>query len=148
MKKTFLIFLLIIGMGLNSHLFSADQSPPCYRQIQLDFFREDLIVSALSSYSVLQSLWALIYQDLQVAVQYVPGLVKTYANARNPNPLDPYFIPASAAEILQQALYQVYSTVMLRYAAATNNVIDQNTINGTFRYLWEQQYNRLAACMR
>jgi hypothetical protein len=149
MKRSLHLCLAVVGMALTAPLFSADQSPPCYRQLQVDFFREDLLTSSLSLYVINQSMWIPIYQDLQIAAQYVPGLVQAYAREKNPNPLEPYFNPAVAAEILQKALFQVFQGVMQKYAATTfNNNIEQNTINGMFRYIWEQQFSRLSACMR
>jgi hypothetical protein len=148
MKNWFYLCLVMMGFTISSPLCSYDQSPPCYRQIQQNFFRQDLLVAGLGLYSVNQNIWLNIYQDLQRGVQSVPSMVEALARSKNPNPLDPTFIPGVAAEILQQALFNVFQGVMRFYAAQGNTIIDQNTINGIFRYIWEQQYNQLAACMR
>ncbi len=149
MKKIIYSFVLMLGFLFSSPIFSYDQSPPCYKQLQQSFFREDLLVSGLSLYSVNQNMWSNINRDLQAAALNVPSIVESLARAKNPNPLEPVFIPGAAAEILQQALFSVFEGVMRHYAAqGLNTVINQNTINGIFRYIWEQQYNQIAACMR
>ncbi len=149
MKKYIYSCVVMMGLLITSPILSYDQSPPCYKQLQQSFFREDLLVSGLSLYSVNQNMWANINRDLQAAALNVPSIVISMARAKNPNPLDPVFIPGAAAEILQQALFSVFQGVMRYYAAqGLNTIIDKNTINGIFRYIWEQQYNQIAACMR
>lgn len=148
MKKS-LIFLIAFGMALISLvplLKASDASPPCYREIQTTFFRQDLVTTALSLYKVDQSFWIAIYSDLQANSGRVPFLVQTLAKNRNPNPLYPIFRPKEASEILQKALFDVLTQAIAPYSHMNNNSINNNTINGVFRYLWEQQHSRIQQC--
>lgn len=147
MKKKIALFFVMVGLNISSTAYSYNQSPPCYLQIQQTFFRQDLLTSALSLYSVNQNIWMNVYRDLQVASQRVPSIVQSYAMAESPNPLDPVFMPQQATALLQKSLYDVFQGVMRFYASQGNTIIDQNTINGMFRYLWEQQANQLAGCL-
>lgn len=148
MNRWIYLCLTIMGFSFVSPLSAADQSPPCYRQIQQTFFRQDLLVAGLSLYSVPQNIWVNIYNDLRNGSLRVPSIVDSLARAKNPNPLDPIFIPGVAAEVLQQALFSVFSGVMRFYASQGSNiVINDNTITGIFRYMWEQQYSQLEGCM-
>ncbi|MBA2727331.1 MAG: hypothetical protein H0U49_04060 [Parachlamydiaceae bacterium] len=149
MKRIYLFFVMM-GITCSSPLYCYDQSPACYKQIQQTFFRQDLLVAGLSLYSVNQNIWLNIYNDLQNGASSVPSIVDNLARAKNPNPLDPVFLPGASAEILQQALFSVFQGVMNKYAyeASSSTVINQNTIVGIFRYMWEQQYSLLEACIK
>ncbi len=149
MKRWFYLYLTILSITFASPVLRADQSPPCYKEIQQTFFRQDLLVAGLSLYSVNQTIWINIYRDLQNGIQRIPFIVESLARAKNPNPLEPVFIPGVAAEILQQALYSEFARVLRFYAnQGSNIIINENTIIGIFRYIWEQQYPQLEACMR
>jgi len=125
-----------------------DASPPCYRQLQVDFFNQDLVIQALSLFKVQQPAWRLIAQDLSLASRNVPAIVQYRARFKNPNPLDPVFDPNGAIQVLQDSLYEVCNSVMKRYTYLPYNMINQNTINGVFRYVWDHQQSRIQACFR
>lgn len=148
MKIMLFSMIATVGMAFAAPLIALDRSPLCYRQIQTTFFREDLLTAALGLYLVDQSMWNGIYQDLQLNAQRVPALVQWRAKATNPNPLDPIFDPQGATKVLQDSLYEVFYGVMQFYAASSNNIIDRNTVLGIFNYLWQQQYNSIAPCLK
>lgn len=149
MRKYVYLFFMAFAVTVSAPIYSYDQSPPCYRQIQQSFFRQDLVATALSLYSVHQSNWLNIYNSLQRASYQVPTLVQAYAASLNPNPLDPVFMPDQALGILQKALFDVFQGVM-GYTRGQDpySVMDQNTINGMFKYIWEQQVNQIVACFQ
>jgi hypothetical protein len=143
----YLVFCLFAGIGLTfSQVQAVDASPSCYRQLQTDFFGEQQVAQALSLYKVQQTAWRLIFNDLRKAAQGVPALVQARANAKVPNPLAPPFDAGGAIQILQESLFQVFYSTMMRYSSDPHNRINQNTINGAFRYLWDSQQNRIQQC--
>lgn len=149
-KIVFSAVALWTGLSATFSVESAGNPPPCYEQLQTTFFRQDLLTTALGIYLIDQSVWTGIYNDLLIGSQHVPRLVQEIARSSNPNPLYPAFEPNGAARILQQALFTIFQSVMQKWTGANGNVlINQNSINGIFRYLWEQQFNNsLLPCLR
>lgn len=146
LKVASVLFLTINFFALP--LSSYDVSPPCYRQIQTTFFKDEIVAQALALHNINQNLWIFIRQDLQRASIKVPALVREQAAAMQPNPLDHPFDPNKALEVLEKSLYAVFFPVMnsYKYKISSSN-INNDTIYRTFRYIWLQQQNYLIRCV-
>lgn len=141
------IFLqsLIIAILTSFSISAADRLPPCYQELQTTFFEQNLVAEALNAARVDRALWQPIYRDLQRESFAIPKLVQNFARALNPNPLTPAFIPEQAFEVLQQALAMTLRNVLFRYRTL-NYTINQTTVDGAFRYMWQRQFPKLRSC--
>jgi hypothetical protein len=143
------IMFVLLTIGTCAQLkMSGDASPPCYRQLEVAFFNENLVAQALALYRIDQSLWTFIARDLRSASSRVPVLVQAQARSFNPNPLQRPFNPDGAFKILEASLYAVYFPVLDFYRNQTSNSnINNNTIQDSFRYIWLQQQDYLVKCL-
>lgn len=117
------------------------EMPPCYRDLEANFFNPKLVSEALSLHSVFQSSWTLIISELQTNVKRVPELVKARAKQMERNPFEPTFQPQEAAALLRQVLFEVFSQTLADF-----HITNQNNINEMFQYIRERQSYRFLAC--
>lgn len=141
------LFLGCIALSWQAPINGQNALPSCIYSIPSNFFQQTIVVQALNLYRVEQNVWTPIYNQLQGVAQQVPSHVQAYAQMQNPNPLYPVFNPPAVEQILQKALYEALFSVMITYRNAYPNSINQNTIDGMFRYIWTQQYNSIQACL-
>lgn len=143
-----LYILACLALGWQLPINGQSGPPQCIYSIPANFFQQTIVVQALNLYRVEQNVWTPIYNSLQGVSQQVPSHVQMYAQTQNPNPLYPVFNPAEVEKLLQRALYEALYSVMMSYRNAYPNTINENTINGMFRYIWEQQLNTIQACLQ
>jgi len=134
------ILLLIILVIINPVVAYAD-APPCYKNIEANFFRPELVSEALSLHSVPQSQWTLINTELQQELKRVPIMVKERASKMHPNPFGTPFQPQAAVEVLRQVLFEVFSSTL-----ATFNITNQQKIEEMFQYIRQRQSQRMLSC--
>lgn len=132
--------MLILLASINSIAANAD-APPCYKNIESNFFRPELVSEALSLHSVPQSNWALINTELQHELKRVPMMVKERANKMQPNPFGTPFQPQAAVEVLRQVLFEVFSSTL-----TTFNITNQQKIEEMFQYIRQRQSQRMLSC--
>lgn len=142
--KTFIHFF-VLALCFSASVAGLERQPPCFRELQTTFFEQNLVAEALNASRVDRALWQPIYRDLQRESSSVPRLVQTLAANRNPNPLSPIFRPEEAFEVLQQALTMTLTNVLFRYRTL-NYTINQTTVDGAFRYMWQRQFPKLRSC--
>ena len=117
------------------------EMPPCYRDLETNFFNPALVSEALSLHSVFQSSWTLIISELQTNVKRVPDLVKARAKKMERNPFEPTFQPQEAAALLRQVLFEVFSQTLADF-----HITNQNNVDEMFQYIRERQSQRFLAC--
>lgn len=133
--------LLISLFSLSTLLVFSTDVPPCYRNLEVNFFRTDLVNEALSLHGVSQSKWNLINTQLQGNVKGVPQLVKEKAKKMEPNPFDPPFQSQEAAELLRQVLLEVFSETLANF-----HITNQANVKEMFQYIRERQSQLLISC--
>jgi len=144
----FALILLYAALLIHGSSYAQSEPPSCFYQIAEVFFEDGAVIESLSIYKVEQNIWTPILQSLKALSKQSPSRIIALAEIENPNPLTPVFIPDAAARLLQKALYEILFTVMQSFRNAyPNNAINQNTIDGMFRYLWTRQYNQIQACL-
>jgi|694.fasta_scaffold01263_29 hypothetical protein len=142
MSLKFLFFLLLVLFKP----YLGAQLPPCFSQIESEFFNYTVVAQAFANSNVQQSSWQPIYNQLQQNVRYVPAMVEQAAAQMNPNPLNP-FQPLVAAELLRRVLYKIFhDTVIANSYLITNRTISESDINLMFMYIRAQQSNLFSAC--
>jgi hypothetical protein len=134
--------LLQIALGLlvTAEIAVADV-PACYRDLELNFFRPNLVNETLSMHAISQSNWALINEELRRHTRRVPEMVRARAKQMNPNPLGSPFDSEIALQLLQQVLLEVFSETLSLF-----HITNQSKVEEMFQYIREQQIERLTSC--
>jgi len=131
-----------ISLGLLATAeIAVAEVPACYRDLELNFFRANLVNETLSMHSISQSNWNLINQELQRNVRRVPEIVRARAKQMIPNPLDTPFDREIALQLLQEVLLEVFSETLSLF-----QITNQNKVEEMFQYIREQQIERLTHC--
>lgn len=126
---------------LSAPMTTDAEIPACYKDLELNFFRSNLVNEALSLHAVSQSNWSLINQELQRNLKRVPELIRERAKKMDPNPFGPPFQPREASELLQKVLLEVFSDTLSVF-----HITNQGKIEEMFQYLRERQSQRLVSC--
>lgn len=121
----------------------SDDTPPCMRELEIDFFKIELLSQALSLYDVPQGQWTPIYQDLISRSQTVPYRVREKAKAYEKNPLDFPFNGEEAKKLLRQSLEEVFIEVL-----EDNDVSDRGAIVEMFNFLYQHHLPTINDCMK
>ncbi len=135
--KLFLCPLLFFA----AHLFSFDDTPGCFRELQQNFFSQKAISEALSLSNVSQSLWYPIIGDLNREQRRLPAAITARARAMSQNPMRRPFQREAAFELLYQEARRIYTGVLLQNGVTNPVVIDQ-----TFNYIYQSAFERISAC--
>lgn len=133
--------MLLALVALSTPIAITAEAPACYRDLEVNFFRQNLVNEALSLHAVSQSNWALINTELQRNVKRVPEMIKDRAKKMDPNPFGTPFQSHAASELLQQVLLQVFSETL-----AIFHITNQAKIEEMFQYIRERQSQRLVSC--
>lgn len=115
--------------------------PACYRDLELNFFRPNIVNETLSMHSISQSNWNLINQELSRRVRRVPEIVRVRAQHMDPNPLGTPFDSEAALQLLQQVLLEVFSETLSVF-----HITNQSKVEEMFQYIREQQIERFTSC--
>ncbi len=135
------IFLAIASIFiLGSHL-SADNSPPCFTQLENQFFQRASVEQSLSLYNVPQSAWHNITTDLQGEASLITQRLRVQASGMRPNPLEP-FNKKAAGDLLRSQLYEALVRVLDRYG-----IRDEVVRQGIFQSLREHNAALLKMCL-
>lgn len=125
-------------------LYSYDDTPACFKEIAVSFFQPEIVMKALNinqGYVDFQNRWVPITNELRRRAQDVPNIIKQKSDRMTPSPLEYPFQPDAAAQLLWEALYGVFNSVMHDYA-----IYDQALIRNMFNYIRAEQEPKLLAC--
>jgi hypothetical protein len=132
--------LMVLGL-MSLPFFSFGQMPSCYRDLETNFFKPNLVNETLSLHSISQSNWALINEELQRNVLQVPRMVRERASHMHPNPFEP-FQPQAASALLRTVLLEVLSNSL-----AVFHITNQNQIEEMYQYIRERQSQLFLSCL-
>lgn len=138
-------FLVLQGSLVSSIVYGFDDTPDCFKKLETGFFIPSYTLQAFSLHNVPQSSWTLIYNQLQTAVQRVPGIVERKAEKMKINPLRNPFDSEKAWGVLEETLFEVFLSVL-----RDNNTFHQyndNNIRGMFEYIKQKQSAYLKTCL-
>lgn len=139
--NNFIKFFPLAILIMPSILLGYDASPPCYKELQLNFFKYEYLGQALSYHYIPQSDWQATYNDLKQASAAIPSQIKASALRYPRNPLDHPFMTKESAEILRDALYQTFVAVMRRHSFTV-----ESDIQNMFQFIAKSQYSTLQRC--
>lgn len=129
-------FAALCGGILSLH----GEVPSCFRQIERDFFRADIVSQALSIQNVAQSNWAIINYELELRAAQVPQRVRSRANHLIPNPLEPYD-PIAAQALLEEVLQQVLAETLVLF-----HIDSRAKIGEIYGYIKDKQIDKFNRC--
>lgn len=133
---------LIFALALTAVPILSADVPPCYRDLEVNFFDPNIVNEAFSLHAISQSNWNLINTELQRNMKQVPELIRERAKQIDPNPFESPFQPEAASELLQQALLEVFSKTLSIF-----HITNQYNIEEMFNYIRKRQRARLTACL-
>ncbi|HEV8052578.1 MAG TPA: hypothetical protein VGP47_08785 [Parachlamydiaceae bacterium] len=133
--------LMASALFLSCPVIASAETPPCYKQLEVNFFNSTFVNEALSLHSVSQSNWALINTELQNNLKQVPEMVKERAKKMDPNPFGTPFQPQEASKLLRRVLLEVFSATLANF-----QITNQGKVEEMFRYIRERQSQRLLSC--
>lgn len=134
------VLQISLGLLVTAEIVVAEV-PACYRDLELNFFKPNIVNETLSMHAISQSNWNLINQELRRNVRLVPEIVRARAKRMDPNPLGTPFEPEAALQLLQQVLLEVFSETLFLF-----HITNQSKIEEMFQYIREQQIERFTAC--
>jgi len=140
------LFFSLVALTMPAFLTAYDTSPRCYRDLQLHFFRPELVQQALSMHHVPQSVWVPITQILNGEATQIPRYIREKARRMQPHPFDPTFQPEAALALLEETLFQVFSTVLAPYMNHQAVIINQGDVVDMFRYIRNKQEKAFLRC--
>jgi hypothetical protein len=141
-----LVFSLIVGnFPCLSLLIAQPTVVPepiaCVRDIELNFFDEQLVSEALGLYHIQQQLWAPISMTLRMKSAEIPGRMKGRTGFLVPNPLEYPMQKWVVAAILKQVLFEIFLETMTTY-----QVNERPNADFVFDYIFSQQLPRFINC--
>jgi len=142
-NRTYFKFLAFSILLLFQALHAYDDQPVCYRDLQLYFFKPELVGQALSAHNVYQSQWFLVNQQLEERSKDVPRRVKERAERYGiHNPLQNPFNAPVAAKILWEVLYEIFREVM-----NLHNITNASDTREMFEYIQLGQKDYIESCL-
>jgi len=142
MKLYLRIFIIISTFLLYFSNLTANSDPSdCYKDLQLNFFQEELVYQALSIYRIPQGLWARISGDLKSRSSQIPGRMRQATARLVPNPLDYPMQKEFASKLLKKTLMNVFYETMSQY-----QVNERPTADFAFDYIFAQQLPKFIDC--
>lgn len=135
---------IFLSYVLNAQLYIAEK--PCFKELQTEFFRPDLVMQALSLQGVYENQWTLIAQKLKDRSRDVPKLLQEKATrlelTGQRNPLLNPFQPAATDQLLNEILMDIFTNVLKE-----SNVTDPPfNIRAMFGYIRSKQSAKIKAC--
>jgi hypothetical protein len=136
MKFVYLALLVILPLAV-----LQGEEKACIREIESTFFNPFFVSQALSLHDVSQSTWSQVNLELQKKIPSLHPLVLEKAAKMQPNPLKTPFQPHEAAQVVEEALYEVFASVLAEF-----NIQNAYEIREMFNYIREQQNSRFVDC--
>lgn len=126
---------------LPCYTFVADPLP-CFKDLQVNFFQDEIVNQALNFYNVPQGLWLQITIDLKQLSRDVPARMKKKTARMVRNPLAYPLQRAEAAVILRDTLFEVCSEVLRMHY-----ITERPTVDYIFDYIFMRQVPKMIPCL-
>lgn len=112
-------------------LVAMDARPPCFKQLERDFFQFKTVGEALGLWNVPQGQWNYIIKTLQSRAVEADAIIVKKARQLNPNPLERPFQPDVARDLIRDTMAQIFERVLLE-----SGFYDTVSIGRMFDYIW------------
>jgi hypothetical protein len=145
MKGWRVAILFIYLLSYRGLVFSIEDIPLCYKELEVNFFKYETVVQAFSMHRIGQSQWSYLANALKEKSKVVPDLVNAQAQQLNPNPLERPFQVQAAVDILQKALFLVFRQVLLE--SNVTEVTNEVAVREMFQHIWMSQHRTIVNCL-
>ena len=133
--------LAILFLILTLPLVAYDDRPPCYKDLERDFFHFKILGEAFSNWLVPQGQWDPIFRMLVDRQEQAEYVINEGARRYSPNPLQNPFQSDVARDLLHQTMYQIFERCMLE-----SGFFDTVSIARMFEYIWTHDL-RIKNCL-
>lgn len=106
MRKIFFLLIFIVA----AHAY--DKRPPCYLDLERNFFNMGAVIQAMSMQMVPQGQWDPIVRSLTEAQRSLEAMVEDRARRLPQNPFDPVFNPDVAKDLLISSAFEIFNRVV------------------------------------
>lgn len=138
MKNVKILFLS--SLFFLSTLSAWDARPPCYKDLERNFFQFRTTSEALALWRVPQGQWDAIVKLAQSKAHEAESLIEKKARRYNPNPLQNPFQPDVAKDLLKETMQQIFQRTVIE-----SGFFDTVSIDKMFDYIWTSD-PRIQAC--
>lgn len=141
MRKISQFIFFFVFLFSSSALMGWDDSPSCFKELQLSFFKEKYVSEAMSLHSIYQSQWRVVVYQLSAISREIPQITKLRASRMYRNPIDYPFQPGPAAELLSTIFYEIFHKIM-----NDHNIVNEADIADMFNFIVRSNANLIKAC--
>ncbi|CRX38073.1 hypothetical protein [Estrella lausannensis] len=114
--------------------FAIEDTPPCFLQLEREFFNRKNVIEALAFARVQQGVWELIASDLDQKSGTIHAELKRRARELKPDPLEKPFNMGQSKKLLEQILLSLIKQAFVKY-----DVYRENDVVVTFSFLKDRQ---------
>lgn len=142
MKRLLVILLLLSSIIFKGSGWAVIPDPiPCFKDLQINFFRESLVYQSLSLYKIPQGLWEPISKTLRMKSYQVPERMRRVTANMVPNPIEYPMQREETAKILKKVLMDIFYETMTKY-----QVNERPTADFIFDYIFKNQLQLFINC--
>ncbi len=142
MKKLFSFLIVLSNLLFISSVCSVTpDSVACFKDLQINFFQENLVSQALSLYNIPQGLWGPISLTLKTTSYQIPERMKKLTANMVPNPIEYPMQRGPTAQLLKRVLKDVFYETMKKY-----QVNERPTADFIFDYIFTKQLPKFVFC--
>lgn len=141
MKTLKILFALSAILFFTPDLSAYDARPPCYKDLERNFFSYKNTSEALALWKVQQPQWDPLIKVLQDRQREAETVIHKKAQLLRPNPLEAPFQADVARDLLKQTMYQIFLRCVLE-----NGFFDTASIDKMFEFIWTHE-SRLKMCL-
>lgn len=134
MLRFFLAVGILIFPFIPHLSISVEDTPPCFHQLEREFFNRKNVIEALSFAQVQQGVWELIAGDLDQKSGSIHEEVKRKGKDLKNNPLEKPFNMGQAKKLLEQVLLARIKEAFVKY-----DVYREGDVQVTFNFLKDRQ---------
>ncbi len=133
--------LLFMAFFFFTPLAALSSHSTCYKNLQQNFFQEELVYQSLSIYRIPQGLWGPIAKELKSKSIQVPIRMQQATARLVPNPLQDPMRAMFTAQLLIKVLKNLFYETMTQY-----QVNERPTADFVFDYILIGQMAKLVDC--
>ncbi|MCB1113830.1 MAG: hypothetical protein KDK62_03655 [Chlamydiia bacterium] len=133
LKIIFLFFLLPLS--------AYDDRPGCYKDLERNFFNDQIVTTAFGLWTVPKGSWRSILRRLKEGEVNAESIIEKKSKRYSVNPLQNPFQPDVAKALLKETMKQIFIRAMV-----DSGYFDPASMDKMFDFIWEQD-PRIQKCL-
>ena len=126
-------FLAAILLVVSAVATRGESVPPCLNELEVNFFKKELLGQVFNMYAIPQGVWDPIYSDLVDRSQTIPYRLEKKALKFTPNPLNYPYNGEEIEPLLREALFEVFNEVLME-----NDISNEAEIKEMFNMIYSR----------